>query len=89
MNKKMKVVAITNDHKVEVKEVRRPDVKPGKILMHIKACALCTWEQRVFTRESKMPLPFVGGHEIVGSVRKEADSSFDSGLRKMLFLSSW
>ena len=28
MNKKMKVVAITNDHKVEVKEVRRPDVKP-------------------------------------------------------------
>ena len=30
MNKKMKVVAITNDHKVEVKEVRRPDVKPGK-----------------------------------------------------------
>ena len=56
MNKKMKVVAITNDNQVEVKVVRRPDVKPGKILMHIKACALCTW---------------------------------DSGLRKMLFLSSW
>ena len=68
MNEKMKVVAITDDHKVEVKEVRRLDVKPGKILMHIKACALCTWEQRVFTRESKMPLPFVGGHEIVGSI---------------------
>ena len=31
MNKKMKVVAITNDHKVEVKEVRRPDVKPAFI----------------------------------------------------------
>ena len=42
MNEKMKVVAITDDHKVEVKEVRRPDVKPG-----------------------------------------------NSGLRKMLFLSSW
>lgn len=68
MSETMKVVAITGDHVVEVKEVRRPQPKAGQILMRIKACAICTWEQRIFIRDSKMPLPFVGGHEIVGEV---------------------
>lgn len=64
----MKVVAITEERKVEVKEVKKPVPKAGRILMKIKACAICTWEQRTFTRESHMPLPFIGGHEIAGEV---------------------
>lgn len=68
MNETMKVVAIVNDHKVEVKNVKKLKAKPGQVLIKMHACALCTWEQRVFTRESKMPLPFVGGHEIVGEI---------------------
>ncbi|MFR5523645.1 MAG: hypothetical protein ACLTJG_01595 [[Clostridium] innocuum] len=50
-----------------MKEVRRPDVKPGKILMHIKACIMYLGTACVYTGV-QMPLPFVGGHEIVGSV---------------------
>ena len=68
MDEKMKVVAIVDERKVEVKEVRKPKPKANQILMKINACAICTWEQRTFTRESHMPLPFVGGHEIVGEV---------------------
>lgn len=68
MSDKMKVVAIVDEKKVEIKEVRKPAPKANQILMRIKACAICTWEQRTFTRESRMPLPFVGGHEIVGEV---------------------
>lgn len=68
MGEKMRVVAITEERKVEVKEVRMPQPKENQILMRIKACAICTWEQRTFTRESHMPLPFVGGHEIAGEV---------------------
>jgi threonine dehydrogenase-like Zn-dependent dehydrogenase len=68
MGEKMRVVAITEERKVEVKEVRMPQPKENQILMRIKACAICTWEQRTFTRESRMPLPFVGGHEIAGEV---------------------
>lgn len=68
MSDKMNVVAITGERKVEVVEVNRPQPRPGRVLLKITACALCTWEQRVFTRESKMPLPFVGGHELAGEI---------------------
>lgn len=68
MSKKMKAVAIVGEREVEIKEVRRPLPKENQILMKIRACAICTWEQRTFTRQSKMPLPFVGGHEIVGEI---------------------
>lgn len=68
MDKKMKVVVIVDERCVEIKEVREPQPKANQILMKIRACAICTWEQRTYTRESKMPLPFVGGHEIVGEI---------------------
>lgn len=68
MDDKMKVVVIADEKKVEVRKVRRPVPKANQILMRIRACAICTWEQRTFTRESHMPLPFVGGHEIAGEV---------------------
>lgn len=68
MSGKMKVIAITDERKIEIKEVMKPQPKANQILMKIHACAICTWEQRTYTRESKMPLPFVGGHEIVGEI---------------------
>ena len=68
MDRKMKAVAIVDERKAEVVEVRKPVPKVNQILMKINACAICTWEQRTFTRESHMPLPFIGGHEITGEV---------------------
>ncbi|KUO77600.1 MAG: Zn-dependent alcohol dehydrogenase [Clostridia bacterium BRH_c25] len=68
MSEKMKVAAITDERKVEIKEVTKPIPSANQILINIKACALCTWEQRAFTRLTKMPLPFVGGHEISGVI---------------------
>ncbi len=68
MSEKMKVVAITGDHEVSIKEVRRPAPEKNQVLVRVRACALCTWEQRMFTRDSKVPLPFVGGHELVGEI---------------------
>ncbi|HOO28383.1 MAG TPA: alcohol dehydrogenase catalytic domain-containing protein, partial [Lachnospiraceae bacterium] len=80
MSEKMKVVVIADERKVEVREVRKPSPKPGQILMKINACAICTWEQRTFTRESHMPLPFVGGHEIAGEV-----AALGAGVRETEF----
>lgn len=68
MNDKMNVVAVVDDHKVNVKKVAFPQPKENQILMKVKACGLCTWEQRMFTREAKVPLPFVGGHEVSGEI---------------------
>jgi Threonine dehydrogenase and related Zn-dependent dehydrogenases len=68
MDDMMKVIAIVGEKKTELKQVRKPVPGPHQILMQIKACALCTWEQRAYTGESHMPLPFVGGHEIAGII---------------------
>jgi L-iditol 2-dehydrogenase len=64
----MKVAAITETNKVELLEVKRPTPGKGEVLVDIKACALCTWEQRTFAGVIKMPLPFIGGHEMSGVI---------------------
>ncbi|MPW25628.1 zinc-binding dehydrogenase [Alkalibaculum sp. M08DMB] len=73
MSEKMNVVAIIDEKKVEIASVTKPVAKGKKVLINIKACGLCTWEQRAFTRENNMPLPFVGGHEISGVIEEIGD----------------
>lgn len=68
MSETMKAVAILDDHKAGIIEAVKPEAEKGKVLLKINACALCTFEQRMFTRVSHMPLPFVGGHEMVGEI---------------------
>lgn len=68
MSKKMKVVAIVGDHQAEPREVTKDTPSAGQVLVQIKACALCTFEQRMFTRVTPIPLPFVGGHEVAGVI---------------------
>ena len=68
MAEKMKVVAITGDHKAEVKEVTKPKPLRNQVLIKMRACMLCTFEQRMFTGEKHIPLPFVGGHELAGEI---------------------
>ncbi len=78
MNEKIKAVAVTNEKKVEIIEINKPILKPNQVLVKVKACALCTYEQRVYTGVKKMPLPFIGGHEIAGEIEQigsDVDSS--------------
>lgn len=64
----MKVGAITDVGKSEIIEVEKPVPKPGEILVKIKACALCTTEQRVFRGITNPPKPYMGGHEVSGVI---------------------
>ena len=68
MTEMMRAAVITDEKKIEIKDVRKPVAGKGEILVNIKACAICTWEQRTFLRIAKMPLPFIGGHEIAGVI---------------------
>lgn len=65
---KMKVVAITGERQCDVCEIDRPEPGAGQVLVHLHACALCTFEQRVFTQVTKKALPYVGGHECAGVI---------------------
>lgn len=68
MSEKMNAVAVTGDREAKLIRMERPEPKPNEIRIRIHACALCTWEQRVFIREKDTPLPLVGGHEIAGEI---------------------
>lgn len=68
MSEKMEVLAIVDSHQCEVRTVTRPEAGEGEVLIKINGCALCTYEQRMFTRQAPTPLPVVGGHEIAGEI---------------------
>jgi len=70
MSNKMKVAAITEPKKLKIKEVNKPSPKKNDILVKVKTCALCTWEQRVFTGDKGVPFPLVGGHEVSGTIEE-------------------
>lgn len=69
MSEKMKVLAITGAKQCEVVEVNRPEPNDNEVLVKIDGCAICTWEQRVYA-SGKFKMPFLGGHEVVGTVVK-------------------
>jgi threonine dehydrogenase-like Zn-dependent dehydrogenase len=45
-----------------------PPPGPHQVLIKVKACALCTWEQRFFRGSAPESYPFSGGHEVSGVV---------------------
>ena len=65
---KMRTVVSVAPHTIEIREVERP--KPGKnqVLVEVKSCNICTWEQRVFAGEYPYMYPFNGGHEAAGVI---------------------
>jgi len=65
---KMRVGAITDVGVATPIEVEKPVPQKGEVLVKVKACALCTYEQRVFRGITNPPKPFLGGHEISGIV---------------------
>lgn len=70
MGEQMKVAVFTDVRKVELREVARPQPRKGEVLVKVHACAICTWEQRIFSGVTHMPLPFVGGHEVAGTIEQ-------------------
>jgi len=50
------------------------EAENGYALVAVKACGICTWEQRVY-RGVKATYPFHGGHEIVGVVERLTGNS--------------
>jgi L-iditol 2-dehydrogenase len=52
---------------VRLMERARPTARRGSVLVAVRACGLCTWEQRVY-RGSRPQYPFAGGHEVGGVV---------------------
>jgi L-iditol 2-dehydrogenase len=63
---------------VRLTERARPKPDRGSVLVAVRACGLCTWEQRVY-RGAKPHYPFAGGHEIGGVVEEAPGGEFTPG----------
>lgn len=73
MSEKMKTAVFTSIGNIELQECDRPSAKGNKALVKIDTCAICTWEQRVYTGVNKVEFPFIGGHEIAAHIVELGD----------------
>ena len=86
-NSEMRVGAVTNIKEAKILKMPLPEIHDDEVLVRIHTCALCTFEQRIFTGEKKVPLPNVGGHEVAGSIArvgKSVDSKWKVGQKVAL-----
>lgn len=68
MRDQLKTVVFTGVKQIKIVECELPEVTPDMVLVKVDACAICTWEQRVYTGVKKVEFPFVGGHEFSGKI---------------------
>ena len=68
MQETMKTAVFHGRMDISLEECERPRAKGNKVLVKVDCCALCTWEQRVYTGVNKVEYPFIGGHEISGEI---------------------
>jgi threonine dehydrogenase-like Zn-dependent dehydrogenase len=54
--------------KINILDYDLPAPGSSQVLVKVKACALCTWEQRFFKGSAPESYPFAGGHEVSGQV---------------------
>lgn len=66
MTKTYKRSILAAPKEIVIEEVPVPTPGPGQALVQVKACALCTWEQRVYSGVDTTVYPLLGGHEISG-----------------------
>jgi threonine dehydrogenase-like Zn-dependent dehydrogenase len=74
-NGSMRQSVFLGPRQLEIQEIPIPEPGPDQTLVEVQACALCTWEQRLYTGEDPH-YPMAGGHEVSGVVVKVGERVF-------------
>jgi L-iditol 2-dehydrogenase len=64
----MKAAVLSAPGIIEIREMPVPVPSDGELLIKLKACGICTLEQRLYAGAMKMPLPVIPGHEAAGEI---------------------
>ncbi len=67
MTETYKRAVFVGPREVRLDELPIPEPGPRQALVKVKACALCTWEQRMYGGEEPF-YPLAGGHEVSGEL---------------------
>lgn len=70
MKEKTRALVIKEVGKLEYREYDIPEINEYEVLLKVKDVALCTLDRRVYLGTRKRDLPFIGGHEVCGTVVK-------------------
>lgn len=80
----MRAAVLTDIAKLEIRDVKKPWVAPGAVLLRVEACGVCGSDLRLFRHgHPRVTLPQILGHEISGSVAELGSGvrAFDLGDR--------
>ncbi len=85
----MKTAVLTAPEVIEIQEAPVPVMGNGEILVKLKACGICTLEQRLYKGTMKIMYPLIPGHEAAGEIADVGPavlSDFKKGSRVALDL---
>jgi len=69
MPRTMKAAYYLGPGRMEVREVPRPECRPGEMVLQVRACAICGTDVRIFHAGQKNVVPpAIIGHEIAGII---------------------
>lgn len=74
-NGTMRQSVIKGPRTLEIQSIPIPEPGPDQVLVKVHSCALCTWEQRMYTGDEPH-YPIAGGHEVAGVVVKTGERVF-------------
>ncbi|MBL7006529.1 MAG: alcohol dehydrogenase catalytic domain-containing protein [Spirochaetia bacterium] len=69
----MKSAVLEDAQRLVIRELPKPELKPGEILIRVKFCGICTLEQRLYRGDMKIYYPIIPGHEVSGEVAEIGD----------------
>lgn len=64
----MRTAVLMGKKEIKLCEFETPEVEDDKILVHLEACGICTWEQRVYSGKIDTSFPLIAGHETAGHI---------------------
>ncbi|MDY7078373.1 MAG: zinc-binding dehydrogenase [Chloroflexota bacterium] len=75
MTETCKRAVFVGPKQIRFDELPIPEPGPRQALVKVRACALCTWEQRMYTGDEHY-YPLAGGHEVAGELVKLGSQVF-------------
>jgi len=66
----MKAAIFYGPGKLEVREVERPKIGPGEVLVRVRAAGICGTDVRIFNGTKKVSVPRIIGHEFAGQIEE-------------------